>query len=168
MVKGTRVPLGNFAQAPRAAARNILPGLTISRRCRRADSREALRQNSAMASAYQGPPERLARYERLIEGTPGVERKGATMPYTSRNGHMFSFLDATGVMALRLPPDTCAEFISQYSSTLVVQHGRTMQEYVVVPNDLLERTDELRLWMARSHEWIGTLKPKSTTASKKG
>ncbi len=121
-----------------------------------------------MASAYQGPPDRLAQYERLIEGTPAVERKGATMPYTSRNGHMFSFLDATGVMALRLPTDARAEFISQYSTTLAVQHGRPMQEYVMVPDDLLERTDELRPWLARSHEWIGTLKPKPTTKSRKG
>jgi len=32
-----------------------------------------------------------------------------------------------------------------------------------VPDDLLERTDELAEWFARSHEWIGTLKPKPTT-----
>ncbi len=35
-----------------------------------------------MASAYQGPPDKLALYERLIAGTPGAERKGATMRYT--------------------------------------------------------------------------------------
>jgi hypothetical protein len=121
-----------------------------------------------MASAYQGAPEKLALYEQLIEGTPGVERKGATMPYTSRNGHMFSFLDVTGVTALRLPPDARAEFISQYGSTLAVQHGRTMQEYVVVPDDLLARADELQPWLARSHEWIGTLKPKPTARPRKG
>ena len=41
-----------------------------------------------------------------------------------------------------------------------------MQEFVVVPNDLLERTDELAEWFARSHEWIGTLKPKPTKRSR--
>ncbi|HEY8180175.1 MAG TPA: hypothetical protein VIH33_07210 [Candidatus Limnocylindria bacterium] len=121
-----------------------------------------------MPSAYRGPRKKLALYERLIEGTPGLERKGATMPYTSRNGHMFSFLDAAGVMSLRLPPDARREFLSQHGATLAVQHGRAMQEYVVVPDWLLERTDELRPWLALSHVWIGTLKPKPTTRQRKG
>jgi hypothetical protein len=116
-----------------------------------------------MAAPYAGPPDRLLLYERVVDATPGVERKGATMPYTSRNGHMFSFLDPTGSMALRLPADAREEFPVRYGAEHAVQHGRTMQEYVIVPGDLLERTDELQPWLARSHEWIGTLKPKPTT-----
>lgn len=115
-----------------------------------------------MAAGYAGPPDRLGLYERVVEATSGVERKGATMPYTSRNGHMFSFLDPTGAMALRLPADAREEFVARYGAELAVQHGRTMQEYVAVPGDLLERTDELQAWLARSHDWIGTLKPKPT------
>lgn len=111
---------------------------------------------------YPGPADRLGLYERLVEATPGVERKGATMPYTSRNGHMFSFLDPTGSMALRLPPDGREEFLARFGAELAVQHGRTMKEYVIVPGDLLERTDELQPWLKRSQEWIGTLKPKPT------
>ncbi|CAN5834102.1 hypothetical protein BH23ACT10_BH23ACT10_27070 [soil metagenome] len=34
-----------------------------------------------------------------------------------------------------------------------------MKEFIVVPDDLLERTDELAVWFERSHDWIGTLKP---------
>jgi len=115
-----------------------------------------------MAAAYAGPPARLELYERAVATLDAVERKGATMPYTSRNGHMFSFLDPTGSMALRLSADDRDAFLAQYSSTLVEQHGRVMQEFVVVPDDLLERTDELAGWFARSHDWIGTLKPKPT------
>jgi hypothetical protein len=115
-----------------------------------------------VSTSYAGPADRLELYERLVEATPGVDRKGATMPYTSRNGHMFSFLDPTGSMALRLPPDALEDFQARYGSELAVQHGRTLQEYAVVPADLLERTDDLQPWLARSHEWIGTLKPKPT------
>jgi len=122
---------------------------------------------AAVTSAYPGPADRLALYERLVEATPGVERKGATMPYTSRNGHMFSFLDETGALSLRLPPDARREFQTRYGTTLAVQHGRTMQEYVVVPDDLLDRTAELQPWLERAHEWIGTLKPKATSRPKK-
>ncbi len=107
--------------------------------------------------------DRLELYERLVESTPGVERKGATMPYTSRNGHMFSFLDASGSVSLRLPADAGQEFIARYDAKPAKQHGRTMQEYVVVPDILLERTDELRPWLERSHEYVGSLKPKATT-----
>ena len=84
------------------------------------------------------------------------------MPYTSRNGHMFSFLDPTGSMALRLPAEAREEFLTSYGAELAVQHGRTMQEYVAVPGHLLDRTDELRTWLVRSHDWIATLKPKTT------
>ena len=114
-----------------------------------------------MAAGYAGPPARLELYDRVV-ANGAVERKGATMPYTSRNGHMFSFLDPTGSMALRLPADDRDAFLAQYGTTLAEQHGRVMQEFVVVPDDLLERTDELAGWFARSHHWIGTLKPKPT------
>ena len=118
-----------------------------------------------MSDRYPGPADRLSLYERVVEATPGVERKGATMPYTSRNGHMFSFLDPSGSMALRLPADAREAFLALYGAGLAVQHGRTLQEYVIVPGDLLERTDELQAWLARSHDWVETLKPKPTTRS---
>jgi len=40
-----------------------------------------------------------------------------------------------------------------------------MKEYVVVPDSLLERTDELAARLVRGHDWIGTLKPAPTTGS---
>jgi len=116
-----------------------------------------------MAERYEGPAERLVWYERLVATQPDVELKGATMPYTSRNGHMFSFLDSTGTMALRLSDDDRSRFVGEYAAALAEQYGRVMKEYVVVPDDLFGRTEELSDWFRRSHEWIGTLKPKSTT-----
>lgn len=116
-----------------------------------------------MPDRYQGPADRLALYEQLVATNPDLQRKGATMPYTSRNGHMFSFLDATGAMALRLPDPSRTEFLDTYSTSLAEQHGRRMKEYVVVPDLLLESIEELSEWFQRSYEWIGTLKPKPTT-----
>ena len=49
------------------------------------------------------PPDRLELYEKLIATNPSVKRKGATVPYTSLNGHMFSYLSKEGKLALRLP-----------------------------------------------------------------
>ena len=120
-----------------------------------------------MPTRYAGPPERLELYERVVATLDAVERKGATMPYTSRNGHMFSYLDPAGSMRLRLSADDRDAFLSTYQTTLAEQHGRVMQEFVVVPDDLLERTDELADWLGRSHEWVGSLKPKATTGKSK-
>ncbi len=48
-------------------------------------------------SKYQGPREALERYAAVVEqSATGAEVKGAKNPYTSRNGHMFSFLTPTG------------------------------------------------------------------------
>jgi hypothetical protein len=115
-----------------------------------------------VASTYQGPPERLALYDELLASHPDLERRGATMPYTSLNGHMSSFLDPTGSMALRLPSEAREEFLRVHQARLAVQHGREMKEFVVVPPDLLERPEDLSPWLRRSHDWIGTLKPKPT------
>ena len=97
----------------------------------------------ASKSIYDGPATKLALYERLVACNPTVERKGAKTPYTSRNGHMFSFLDPNGLMALRLSPEAGGEFLDMYETTLVEQHGRMMKDYVVVPDELLENTAEL-------------------------
>ena len=114
-------------------------------------------------SAYPGPSEALDRYAAVVErSASGASVKGAKNPYTSLNGHMFSFLDADGAIALRLPHELQEEFLARYGGGPVVQYGRVMQGYVTVPEELLRNTDELVGWFDRSHDWIGTLHPKST------
>ncbi len=60
------------------------------------------------------PAGRLELYEKLVATQPSVERKGAAMPYTSLNGHMFSFLTETGRLALRLPAEERRAFLKKY------------------------------------------------------
>ena len=116
-----------------------------------------------MANKYKGPAGRLERYEELVAILPDVDRKGAANPYTSRNGWMFSFLDADGDLSLRLSEDDRSEFLSTYDSQIAVQYGREMKEFVVVPDDLVDDADELASWFDRGYRWTGTLKPKPTT-----
>lgn len=114
-------------------------------------------------SKYEGPPEALVAYTAAVDAAKSdAEVKGAKTPYTSRNGHMFSFLDPTGVMALRLSAEMTDEFRSAYESGDVKQYGATMRGYSSIPVDLLDDTDTLAGWFARSWEWIGTLPPKPT------
>ena len=114
-----------------------------------------------MAKAkYTGPPEKLELYEALVASVEGVERKGASTPYTSRNGHMTSFIDKEGDVSIRLDAGDREEFIEKYDTELAVQYGSVMKEFVVVPDSMLDDLDAAREWFLRGWEWVGTLKPK--------
>jgi len=112
-------------------------------------------------SDYRGPSDALTRYAAAV-GEAGEVVKGAKNPYTSRNGHMFSFLDADGTMAIRLSDELADEFLSRYESGPVIQYGSVMRGYVSVPDDLLSDTEEIGSWFKKAFEWIGTLEPKAT------
>jgi hypothetical protein len=106
------------------------------------------------------PPDKLEAYEKLVATVPGVERKGATHPYTSLNGHMFSCLHPPGSLALRLPKEEREGFLKKYKTTLFEVHGVVQKEYVKVPNTLLNNTKELQRFFELSCEYVQTLKPK--------
>ena len=110
----------------------------------------------------------LKLYEKLVATNPRVERKGATMPYTSMSGHMFSFLRKDNNVALRLPTDVRAAFLKKYKTTLSEQYGSVQPEYVVVPDALLAKTKELKPFFDASLAYVASLKPKPTTRKKKG
>jgi hypothetical protein len=107
-------------------------------------------------------PDRIAAYDRLIAALPEVTRKGATMPYTSVNGNMFSYLDASGTMALRLPAADRATFIERFATGLHEAHGTVQEEYVTVPPELLDDTERLLPFLRASYEYAGSLQPKPT------
>ena len=120
-----------------------------------------------MGKAAAGiPEEKLEQYEKLVSTSPNVERKGATVPYTSLNGHMFSFLTREGTLALRLPTKERNAFLSKYKTKLCEQYGTVMKEYVEVPEALLKNTRELKKFFDLSHAYVGSLKPKPTTRKK--
>ena len=113
------------------------------------------------------PAAKLELYEELVATNPRVERKGAAMPYTSLNGHMFSFLTKSGKLALRLPTEEREAFLKKYKTKLCQQHGTVMKEYVDVPDGLLKKTRELKKFFDLSYAYVGSLKPKPTTGKKK-
>ena len=108
------------------------------------------------------PEDILTLYEKLVDGNPDVERKGKTTPYTSLNGHMFSFLTKEGKMALRLPTEAREKFLVDFDTELCVQYERVMKEYVIVPDDLFKDTTRLEAYFSESFTYISSLKPKPT------
>jgi TfoX-like protein len=107
------------------------------------------------------PPDLLDRYDLLIAAVPGVQRKGATMPYTSVNGHMFSYLDR-GHLVLRLPAAERQAFIERHRTTLHEAHGIVQREYVDVPDELFADPELLLPSFRLSHAYVARLKPKPT------
>jgi hypothetical protein len=113
------------------------------------------------------PMDKLELYEKLVATNPNVKRKGDTVPYTSLNGHMFSYLSKEGKLALRLPPGDREAFLKKYKATLCTAYGVVQAEYVEVPDSLLFSTRELKKYFDCSYEYVSSLKPKPTTRKKK-
>ncbi|HKV40154.1 MAG TPA: hypothetical protein VJX67_13155 [Blastocatellia bacterium] len=114
----------------------------------------------ARNAAAEIASDKLELYEKLVATNPAVERKGATVPYTSLNGHMFSYLTKQGRVALRLPPKELDEFLKKYKTKLVDAYGVVQKEYAEVPDALLKKTQELKRYFDLSFAYVGSLKPK--------
>ncbi len=121
----------------------------------------------AKPAAGAPPPDKVALYEKLVATNPKVERKGDTVPYTSLNGRMFSYLSKEGKLALRLPPEEREALLKKYKAKLCEAYGRVQPEYVEVPDSLLSSTRELKKFFEASYEYAASLKPKPTTKKKK-
>ncbi len=108
----------------------------------------------------RSPAESFDLYDRLIRTNPKIERKGATNPYTSANGHMFTHMNPEGSLAIRLPSDELEKFLKKYKTTRSEAYGVVRKDWAVVFDDLLEKTKELQKYLALSFEYAKTLKPK--------
>jgi hypothetical protein len=85
----------------------------------------------------------LELYEKLVKTIPEVERQGATNPYTSVNGHMFSHL-----------------FLAKYKTTLFESYGVVKKAWAIVPDKLRKDTKTLQPYFRLSYENTKTRKPK--------
>ena len=121
----------------------------------------------AKPAAGAVPSEKLALYEKLVASNPKVERKGDTVPYTSLNGHMFSYLSKQGRLQLRLPEEERQAFVKKYKAKLTEAYGKVQPEYVEVPDSLLASAPELKKYFDCSYEYVSSLKPKPTKGKKK-
>jgi len=106
------------------------------------------------------PADKLELYNQLVATNPAIERKGDTVPYTSLNGHMFSYLDKEGNLAIRLPKDEMDNFLKKYKTTLREAYGIVQKEYAEVPEKLFKNTKELKPYFDISFEYVQSLKPK--------
>ena len=121
----------------------------------------------AKPAAAVVPSEKLAFYDKLVATNPKAERKGDTVPYTSLNGHMFSYLSKQGRLQLRLPEAEREAFLKKYKTKLTEAYGKVQPEYVEIPDALLAATRELKKYFDCSYEYVSSLKPKPSKGKKK-
>lgn len=107
-------------------------------------------------------PDKVKLYEKLVATNPEVQLKGATVPYTSVNGNMSSYLSKEGKLAIRLPPETREAFLKKYKAKLCDAWGVVQREYVEVPDTLVAKTSELKKYFDASFDYVSSLKAKST------
>lgn len=99
-------------------------------------------------------------YDKLIATNPEIERKGDVHPYTSVNGHMFTYLDQSGTMGMRLPQDELDAFLKKYKTKLFESYGVVKKDWATVPDSLLKNTKDLKKYLQTSYAHTQTLKPK--------
>lgn len=116
----------------------------------------------------QVPQDKLDLYKALIDTHPEIELKGGMkLPYASLNGNMYTQLTKAGKVGLRLGKEDREAFIEKYDTTLLTSYGAVLKEYVEVPDALLANTNALAPYLALSHSYALTLKPKPTKKTKK-
>jgi hypothetical protein len=109
-------------------------------------------------------PKILAAFDAMIAAVPGVERKGATLPYTSINGNMYACISKAGVIGLRLSASDLTAFLAKHKASLFEGvPGYINKEYAAIPEPMLSDTTTLRTWFRKSHANASSLKPKKTT-----
>lgn len=116
----------------------------------------------AKAKASTVPQDRIDQYDRLIATVPGAERKGATIPFTSVNGRMVSYLSGTGSLVLRLPTPDRERFLTEFGATLHEAYGIVQKEFVDVPDELFAATELVAPWFAAATAHGASQKPKPT------
>jgi hypothetical protein len=110
------------------------------------------------------PPDKLALYHALLQAA-GVEAKmnfGAA--YTAVNGNMYSMISKHGVVGIRLPADELAAFAAKFKTAIFRADPKwpLNKEMAAVPDALLQDTKTLAPFMAASHRYALSLKPKPT------
>jgi hypothetical protein len=121
--------------------------------------------SATKAKAASVPEDRLRLYRRLLEAVPGVaEKSNFGSAYTAVNGNMYSMISKHGIVGIRLADAERVAFLERYDTELFRGDPAwpPAKEFVAVPGDLLERTDELAPYLQRSYEHTLTLKAKAT------
>lgn len=103
---------------------------------------------------------RLPNYDAAVDLCSDFDRKGKSMPYTSANGYMFSQLNKDGEIGVRLSPDAYRAFREAHGDRAFRSYGSVMREYVLVPDDMVEKPRRLAGLLNDGYAYVTSLPPK--------
>lgn len=104
--------------------------------------------------------EKIRVYDALVDKCSGFDRKGKSVPYTSANGYMFSFLNKDGELGIRFAKEIQEEYILKFKSDYFRSHNAIMKGYVLIPTSMLEDLENLSKYLNESYNYVMSLKPK--------
>lgn len=104
--------------------------------------------------------ENLIHYDALVDKCPRITRKGKSVPYTSANGYMFSFLNKDGEFGIRFSKEKQEEYLKSLGTTLFKSHNAVMKGYVLIPNKMFDDLDTLAVYLNESYDFVMSLKAK--------
>lgn len=102
-------------------------------------------------------------YTAHIERWGKVQRKGKKNPYTSHNGHMFTFFDTKeNYMAVRLDKAQQEAYFEATGTSHVIQYNSVMRGYIRLTDDIFNDYSKVEDWLNKSFDYICSLEPKPT------
>lgn len=101
-------------------------------------------------------------YENIIALCPRIERKGKTVPYTSANGYMFSFINKDNELGMRFSKEVQENYIEEFKTSLFKSHNSIMKGYILIKDDMYNNTDLLVKLLNESYDYVMSLKSKNT------
>ncbi|MDO8531347.1 MAG: TfoX/Sxy family protein [Dehalococcoidia bacterium] len=115
---------------------------------------------------WQPAPSKMVRlFEVTMQSLPeAAKRKMFGYPAAFANGHMFAGLHQDSFV-LRLSPSDCAAFLRlPDSKPFDPMPGRTMGDYVLVPQALLNAEGDILVWLEKTFAYAASLPPKKPKA----
>jgi len=104
--------------------------------------------------------EKLKIYDELVSRCPRFQRKGKTMPYTSANGHMFSFFNKDNEIGIRFSKEVQKEYMEKYDTTIYKSYNAVMREYILITNEMMEDLNNVVKLLNESFDYVMSLEPK--------
>ena len=99
-------------------------------------------------------------YDEIVAKSTRFKRKGKTVPYTSANGHMFSFINKDGEFGIRFSKEIQDEYMTTFDTTLFKSHGATMKGYFLITEKMLKDLNLISRLLEESYDFVMSLKPK--------
>ena len=98
--------------------------------------------------------EELAFYDMLVTKCDRFDRKGKTSPYTSANGHMFSFLSKNAEIGFRFSKDTQEKYFEEFTTSYLMSHGAKMKGYITVTEEMKKNEGLLLRLINESFDYV--------------